>query len=556
MLSDARADCLFSLRDGGFSRGGGRGWRNEGGVGTEDRMDRSKGAVACGHPVTLEAATAVLRAGGNAFDAAVAAFWAACVAEPLLASPGGGGFLLARPVDAAARVYDFFAQTPGRRLPDRAVDFREVLVDFGPARQAFHIGLGSAAVPGVVAGIFRCHRELGRVPMEELVQPAVAAARSGVPVSRLQAHVAHILFPILNDGEGTRAAFLPGGRPPSVGDLHVQEDLAGFMEDLVAEGEDLFYRGEVARWVDRACREGGGHLRREDLEKYQVLVQPPLDLSFGGGRVRTNPPPASGGVLIGFGLRLLDGRMPHPDHPAGWFGPHAAGVTAAILAAMQEGRLEAGLAEGVDWEKARFLLSDATMARHLSRLARHPRAREGTTHVSVMDEDGNAASLSLTNGEGCGWTVPGTGFMLNNMLGESDLHPGGFARWPPDTRLTSMMAPTVMEGPGRGDVLVLGSGGSNRIRSAILQVLMRVAALDQPLGEAVSQPRLHVEGGRLEIEGGFPPEVVQELVRRWPEHRLWPELNLFFGGVHAVRSRAGMLVGAGDPRREGVAHVL
>ncbi|CAN5750290.1 hypothetical protein BH23GEM11_BH23GEM11_21630 [soil metagenome] len=145
----------------------------------------------------------------------------------------------------------------------------------------------------------------------------------------------------------------------------------------------------------------------------------------------------------------------------------------------------------------------------------------------------------------------GAGFMLNNMLGEADLQPRGFGRWPTGVRLTSMMAPSLLaESDGR--VVVLGSGGSNRIRSALLQVIAGIVDHGLPLEDAVARPRLHVEGSRLEIEGGWSEGAVAGLTPAWPDHAVWPEPNLFFGGVHAVEQRPRGSAGAGDPRRGGV----
>lgn len=510
------------------------------------------GAVACGHPVTRDACVATLRAGGNAFDAAAAGLWAACVAEPLLASLGGGGFLLARPQTEEARLYDFFAHTPRRRHPPEGLDFREILVDFGTAQQPFHIGLGAAATPGTVAGLFQFHRDLGRLPVEEIVAPAVAAARQGVLVTSMQAYLARVLTPILNATADARATFVPGETGMSEGVVHTQPELADLIEALSREGPELFYQGEVARAVDEACRAGGGHLRREDFTAYRVVRRRPLEVGYRGRRILTNPPPASGGLLIAFGLRVLAGIPSGPDPD----GPVEAHRLSMALAAMRDVRTGEGLEEDVDREQAAGVLTPETVDRYRAQVAGHPPSRRGTTHLSVIDGEGNAASLSISNGEGCGWMIPGTGVMLNNVLGESDLQPRGFGRWPPDTRLTSMMAPTLVEDREASRLLALGSGGSNRIRSAILQVLTGMLDLGLPLEAAIARSRLHVEGPRLEIEGGFGEEVVRALIRHWPDHRVWAETNLFFGGVHGAESRGREFGGAGDPRRGGVAAVV
>lgn len=515
-------------------------------------MTRARGAVACGHPVTRDAAAAMLAAGGNAFDAAAAAFWTACTAEPVLASPGGGGFLLARLAGGAPRVYDFFAHTPGTRLAPGDADFHPIVADFGTTQQQFHIGLGSAATPGVVAGTFAFQQELGRMPAHEVFAPALDAARGGVEVNALQAYIAQVVAPILEATANARAVFAPRGHPPVEGEHQAMPALADFLEALAVEGPDLFYRGEVAAAVDAACREGGGHLRRADFERYRVERREPIQVDYRGHRVWTNAAPASGGLLVAFGLELLAGSAP----PADPHGEAEALRMAAALAATQEARVESGLDAGVDDATAARLLDPETVARYQARVAGHPPARRGTTHISVIDARGNAAALTVSNGEGCGWLVPATGFMLNNMLGEADLQPRGFGRWPTDTRLTSMMAPTLVTRPGGGDTMAVGSGGSNRIRSAILQVLSGYLDFGLGLEVAVARPRLHVEGERLEIEGGFSEAAVEALAARWPEHCVWPGYNLFFGGAHAVAGGARGFSGAGDPRRGGVATVV
>jgi gamma-glutamyltranspeptidase/glutathione hydrolase len=143
--------------------------------------------------------------------------------------------------------------------------------------------------------------------------------------------------------------------------------------------------------------------------------------------------------------------------------------------------------------------------------------------------------------------------MLNNMLGEEDLNARGFHRWPTGTRVSSMMSPTLAQSSD-GDWYALGSGGSNRIRSAILQTLLHVLAAGRSLDDAVHRPRVHVENDHLSIEAGFPESAIARLQERFPEHHLWPGINLFFGGAHSVlRSADGSLDGAGDPRRGGVA---
>ena len=173
----------------------------------------------------------------------------------------------------------------------------------------------------------------------------------------------------------------------------------------------------------------------------------------------------------------------------------------------------------------------------------------------MIDAAGNIAALTTSNGEGCGHMLDDTGFMLNNMLGEEDLCPNGFHRWQPDCRLTSMMSPSLLQ-TADGTATALGSGGSNRIRSAILQVLLRLVDEDLELEEAIIRPRIHYENGLLSMESGFDAPVYRELDRKFNEIKCWPDLNLYFGGVHAVRRERNIFTCYGDPRRGGVAFIV
>jgi gamma-glutamyltranspeptidase/glutathione hydrolase len=185
-----------------------------------------------------------------------------------------------------------------------------------------------------------------------------------------------------------------------------------------------------------------------------------------------------------------------------------------------------------------------------SELARR-RATGGTTHVSIRDAEGNVATMTSSNGEGSGWVIPGTGVIANNMMGEDDLHPAGFHAAPAGERVASMMAPSVVVGPDGEVRLVLGSGGSKRIRTALLQVLAAVVDQGRTLADAVESPRLHWDGTLMHVEPGWEDDAVAALEARWPVAR-WTVRDLYFGGVHAVAPGTA----AGDPRRGGTAAVL
>ncbi len=498
-----------------------------------------KGGVASGHPRVTAAACDILRAGGNAFDAAVAAGFAAAVAEPALTSLGGGGFLLARTAQGRAILFDFFVDTPGRGLRASELEphFLPVTVRFPGSEQIFNVGMGSVAVPGALKGYLHVHRRLGRLPLREVLAPATHLAREGVTINAKQAYFLDLLTPIMTLTAAGRALFEPVGRYLCEGDVLRNPDLAAFLETLPRDGEREFYEGELAERIAWDMREKSGLLTAADLAAYRVVEREPLPTDYRGYRLLTNPPPSFGGSLIALSLRLLEAR----EVANLGFGSPA--HLALLVAVMRE----------VDRRRAEGYLSMADLGRPnlIESLERVRAASGGTTHVSVCDTEGNTASMTTSNGEGSGCFAPGTGIMLNNMMGEDDLHPEGFHVSPPGMRVASMMAPSLLLAGDRVR-LVLGSGGSKRIRSAMAQVISNVVDFGLDPRTAVEAPRLHWDGQRAQVEPGFASEALTALAERWPLNR-WVVRDVYFGGVHAVAPDGE---GAGDPRRGGCAAVV
>jgi gamma-glutamyltranspeptidase/glutathione hydrolase len=478
------------------------------------------GIVAAGHDAVADAAAAVLASGGNAFDACVAAGFAGAVAEPGFTSLGGGGFLLAHTAGGDDVVFDFFVDTPGRgREGERPVPhFLPVTVRFLAAEQVFHAGPGSVAVPGCLAGYLHVHARLGRLPLADVIAPAAALAADGVVMSVTQAEVLELVGPILMREPEAAAIIAPDGHPVREGARLTNHDLARYLALLAHDPDGAsFYRGPLADALVAQLQSRDGLLTKEDLAAYSVIERAPLASEHRGVRVLTNPSPSFGGTLIALALRL-DGLCGPPE-------PWGSAARAVRAVEVQ-----------VEVDRRRATTHGAT---------------KGTTHVTVADDEGNVASMTTSNGEGSGDVIPGTGVLLNNMLGEDDLHPDGFHAAAPGQRVASMMAPSLLIGPD-GDVrLALGSGGSKRIRTAITHVVS--ALIDHGEGgvdltAAVESPRLHWDGEVVQAEPGHGDEVLDALRDRWPVNE-WPSRNLYFGGVHAVAPGRG---GAGDPRRGGV----
>ena len=497
-----------------------------------------RGVVAAGHPVSAQAGADVLRAGGNAVDAALGAMLTALVCEPLLTGLGAGGYMLVVGVggaESAPVVLDFFVEAPGRAAADAAAaddlpvaDLVPVDVSFGDAVQEFHVGAASVGVYGFPAGVCAAAQRFGTVPLAQLTAPAAALAREGVALGAVQAYVIEILAGIVTSTPEAAALFAPGGRLIRAGERLRQPELGDALERLGAEGAAPFYTGDIAAAIVAWLGGRGGLVGAADLAAYAVVDREPLRVRYRGREVLTNPPPSPGGLLLARALALLD------DAPS----PPPVTAVVAAMENVQDARTPEFLAGLSEPGFARRFLSAG------SRLG-------STTHVSALDGDGGACSVTCSNGSASGVIVPGTGVHLNNMLGEADLNPEGFHRHPAGWRMPSMMSPTVLltGGDGGRPELVVGSAGSNRIRSAVLQTIVR--AVDEGLDAraAVQAPRVHYEDGVVYAEPGIDVDALERAGRTVRRFR---GPNLFFGGAQAAARRPGGAVsGGGDPRRGG-----
>jgi gamma-glutamyltranspeptidase/glutathione hydrolase len=391
------------------------------------------------------------------------------------------------------------------------------------------------------------------MPLALITEPARQAARQGVRLNALQHYIATIVEPIIRaslEALSLHESTLRPGLLAAPGEILRQPAMADSLDALLAEGDDLFYLGAMGQQLLGACRTRGGHLTPADLMSYQVERRVPLASGYSGARLFSNPAPSLGGTLICFALTLLQqARMGETR-----FGGerHLRLLARAMRLTQDARRRHIPPDQGISDEDSERLLSDPMLGEYRRLLVQHPVFSRGTTQVSIADAEGNLASMTLSNGEGCGYVIPGTGIMLNNMLGEEDLNPQGFQRWAEDRRIASMMAPTFMF-TGDGCAVATGSGGSNRIRSAILQVLCNLVDFGMSLEQAVTAARIHFESGLLNLEPDREPGVLRALADEFPRQRCWKDKNLFFGGAHSVmRDSLGGLSGIGDPRRGGV----
>ncbi|MDP7608944.1 MAG: gamma-glutamyltransferase [Candidatus Marinimicrobia bacterium] len=506
------------------------------------------GSIAAGHKTTVESAKNILELGGNAFDAAVGAVFTSMVSEFTLTGPGGGGAFLAYPNGSEPILFDFFVDTPPPQ-PNKDLDFSSILIDFGSVNQEFHIGRGSVAVPGNTAGLLSVHERLGKLPLRAILEPAIDAARKGVTLNESHGYLMEILDPILTYTSAGKKLFTPEGKILREGDNFRNPAFADFLEELIVHGTDFFYKGSGAKCILDVFGEKG-LLTSECLANYEVIERTPLKIDFQNKIFYTNPVPSVGGTLITFVLKLIEESQVSFDADVLDF-VHAMQVTAVA-------RKETTIDQNDNFRIAEILeesVFNKYLEQYFSQSTPDTPERDlpssgATTQVSIIDRAGNAASVTTTNGAGCGYLIPEMGIMLNNMLGEEDLNPSGFHNFVKQQRLPTMISPSLVMGDN-GPELVLGSGGSNRIRSAILQVMLNYFMNKMSLNEAVKSPRIHMEGDIFHCEPGIKIPASDKLPDGVQIHK-WDEQNLFFGGVNAVTPTEAV----GDKRRGGTGIVF
>ncbi len=457
----------------------------------------------------------MLEQGGNAFDAAIAASFMACVCEPVLASPGGGGFANIH-TPSQNYILDFFVQTPLKKN-NGDIDFREIKADFGTATQIFHIGAASTATPGFIPGLLELYKTHASLALSTLLQPAINAANNGIIVSDFQFFLSTVVEPILQANENSKQIFAPNGHLIKSGQIFKNPALAHFFETIIAKQQDGFPAHQIA-----SSQQHNAHLTLKDFQTYHPIKRQPKTVYLDDTQILLNSLPAASGVLIALAFEHLKNlNNPSPVE------------IAQALTFSDTARTNAN----GDLKALKALLN--------------PPAYRGTTHISTIDKSHNACAITVSNGEGNGNIVKDCGFMLNNMLGETDVNPDGKRGWHQNIRLSSMMCPTIVDCPD-GHLYVLGSGGSNRIRSAILQVLVNILIHKQDPKTAINTPRLHPEKGHLDFENFTDKATISKLQQTFPDHRLWREPNMFFGGCNLVGINPdGEFFGAGDARRNG-----
>ncbi|NNL70561.1 MAG: gamma-glutamyltransferase [Acidimicrobiia bacterium] len=496
--------------------------------------------TAAGSAIGAEAAATVADNGGNAVDAALAAVIVSMCTEPGIIAPAAGAFVTVWEPGEEPVTIDGYCEMPGRADPGRIGSGRtEVFMTYGGGMHT-NIGYSSVATPGAFAAFDVASTRYGAVPWAEVFGPAVHYTRTGFPLpgvtARYWEHSHEVIFGWHPDSHAL--VHHADGSIRAQGEILAIPDLADSLELIAKNGAAEFYTGELGRAIADEVHEHGGILSRTDMEQYRAEARNPIRVGLGDWDIATNPVPAIGGaalaaLLLLMGERGMDGWTPAEinrlvDAQRAVFTYRAARLEDSA------GDLPAAVAE----------LLDAARMGNSGRLM----ASGSTTHVSAVDSEGRACSITASAGYGSGVLVPGTGIWLNNSLGELELHPDGFHGLTPGTRLMSNMAPTIAR-KADGEVLAIGSAGADRITTAIAESLLNHMWLDMDLVEAVAHPRVHAEV----FEGEPTVAYEQHLpVETNGPVRHFAEKSMYFGGVQAAAwSPEAGLVGTADPRRSG-----
>ncbi len=517
------------------------------------------------HPRASEVGAAILHRGGNAVDAAVAVGFALAVVHPSAGNLGGGGFMIVRLADGATVTLDYRETAPGRASRDMYLDSQGQLTDRSV------VGHRAAGVPGSVAGLAEAQRRFGRLPLEDVLEPAIRLARDGIALDDARSRSLDGAASRLERFEASREQFLlRSGEAPPPGTLFTQPDLARTLQAIADSGPQVFYEGYIADLIVAEMERGDGLISREDLAAYEPIWRDPIVIRYRDHTIFSMPPSSSGGVTMGEILNILEGYAPLPPFGSA---DHLHLLAEAMRRAFTDRNHFLGDPAFVEMPIDRLLSKQYAAEqrrtidpnRATASASLTPGVAEGdhTTHYSVVDAEGTAVSVTTTinGGYGSGVTVAGAGFLLNNEMDDFTGAPGqpnmyGLVQGEanavaPGKRMLSAMTPSIVLDPNGEVLMVVGTPGGPTIITTVTQVISNVLDHGMSLAEAVSAPRIHhqAQPDRIQYErGGLLPGVVSRLERMG--HTV-VERRGFSGEVAGIMRSAAGWVGVSDPRSGG-----
>ena len=518
--------------------------------------------IVCPQPLAAEIALDVMRRGGNAVDAAVTCAFVQGVIDPQMCGIGGCGVMLVHGPKFGEALLEFYATAGSRVREDQweSLFIREAADRYGYVLEGRvnDVGYQSVGVPGTVAGLHEALSRYGTISWEEAIEPAIPLARDGFPVTGYvhgywTAEYGPDVVPNAERIQATpeaRAIYTHGGRLYEIGEIMVQADYARTLQRLAAEGPDAFYRGEIARAIAADFAANGGFITEEDLSSYRVNVTEPIRGTYRGMDVVAAGPPAGGLTLLQM-LNFLEG---YDVRSHGWPSTEAARLLVEAMAwAVADRELHIADPRFIDIPTG--ALTDkhyAAKAREVVASGSRVHDRPDTTHVCVVDDHGNAVSLTHTLGSASGVVTPGLGFGYNDYMNCFDPRPGRPNSIAPGKTRVTMMTPTMVFDRGRLRVCV-GAPGGTRIVMAVLQVLVDVLDHEMSAVEAVSAPRVDFQGDVVQAEGRVPHAVCEGLEKLgYAVDRHVLNYDSYFARPQLiVVERDGYMSGASDPRKDG-----
>ena len=525
-------------------------------------VEAKNGMVAAAHPLASQVGVEILKKGGNAVDAAVATAFALGVVEPNASGLGGGGFILVYNARTkAVSAIDYREMAPLKAAPD----MYKLTPEGKVVDQENVVGHKAVAIPGTLAGLSQALKQHGTMSLKEVMAPAIRIAEEGYTVSKTLNGMMKDNFDKLSKYPAAAAIYLKGGLPYEVGDKIVLKDLARSYRLIAEKGPDVFYKGELADAIEKEMQ-GKGLITKADLAAYKPAVRTPVRGSYRGYEIISMAPPSSGGthvieilnILEGFNMTRFGYQTPESLHVMAEAMKRAFADRAKFMADTDFVKVPvAGLiSKGYAAELRKGISLDTVGAKIPAGNPLPFVGSGGTSHLSVIDRQGNIVALTQTINYffGSGVLVPGTGIMLNNEMDDFNPQPGTSNSVEPKKRPLSSMTPTIMLKGGK-PFMSLGSPGATRIISALPQIIVNVVDFRMNVQDAIDAPRIHCMTGDIFMESRIPQATQEALKAMGHKLNVRGAVDLYFGGAQAVMidRASGTLKGAGDPRRDGVA---
>jgi gamma-glutamyltranspeptidase/glutathione hydrolase len=533
-------------------------------AGASSPVEAKNGMVAAAHPLASQAGLEVLKKGGNAVDAAVATAFALGVVEPAASGLGGGGFILIyRAKTKAVTAIDYREMAPLKAVPD----MYPLTPDGKVVDNENMLGHKAVAIPGTLAGLTLALKQHGTMSLRDVMAPAIRIAEEGYTVSKTLNGMMKDNLKKLTQFPAAAAVYLKDGLPYEVGDKLTLKDLARSYRLIAEKGPDVFYKGEIADAIEKEMKASGkGLITKADLAAYKPAVRTPVRGTYRGYEIISMSPPSSGGthvieilnILEGYNMTRLGFQTPESLHIMAEAMKRAFADRAKYMADTDFVKVPiAGLISKTYAEELRRGISMDAVGKNIP--AGNPLpfvGSGGTSHLSVIDKQGNIVALTQTIEAffGSGVLVPGTGIMLNNEMGDFNPQPGTANSVEPKKRPLSSMTPTIMLKNGK-PFLSVGSPGATRIISALTQIVVNVVDFRMNIQDAIEAARIHCMTGDIFLESRIPKAVQDALTAKGHKLSVRGEMDLYFGGAQGVMisPATSRLYGAGDPRRDGAA---